>query len=47
MAKVMELGLPQDCLPLSVQEIIKISPELEEVDRRTQRSLDILERAEN
>ena len=44
MAKVLEQGLPQDCLPVTVQETIKTGPEIGEVDRRTQRALDMLER---
>ena len=45
MAKVVELGLAQDCLPLSVQETFKNGPELGEVDRRAQRGLQMLEMA--
>ena len=45
MAKVVELGLAQDCLPLSVQENIKNGPELADGDRRTQMGLKMLQRA--
>ena len=45
MAKVVELGLAQDCLPLSVLDTIRKGPELGEVDRRTERSLEMAERA--
>ena len=41
MAKVLEQGLPQDCLPVTVQETIKTGPELGEVEKR---ALDMLER---
>ena len=44
MAKVVELGLDQDCLPVSVQETIKKGPEVGEVDRRTQWGLEMLEK---
>ena len=44
MAKVVELGLDQDCLPLSVQETIKAGPELGDMDGRTQRALEVLEK---
>ena len=43
MGRVVELGLAQDCLPLSVQESVKRGPELGKVDRRTKRSLEMLE----
>ena len=43
MGRVVELGLPQDCLPLSVQDSIRKGPELGDVDRRTQRGLEMLQ----
>ena len=45
MAKVVELGLDQDCLPRSVQQAIKTGPEFQELDRKTQISLEMFERA--
>ena len=45
MAKVLELGLSPDWLPLSVQKTMEEGPELAEVDRRTMRCLDFLQKA--